>query len=186
MSASPLTFVDKQDNPFAFRQARNTIMGHVNTKRAAPPRRNQRLPYPLLPLGRDGFREAVLRRDRHTCVLCSKPADDAHHVLDRKLWSDGTMGCMLGNGASVCHDCHLRCETTTVSVEQVRLAAGITEFPLPPCLIPGRTYDKWGNAVRPDGTRERGPLRDEGIDRILARADIPITFVEVEPEEDTP
>ena len=123
----------------------------------------------MVPLGRDGFRDAVMARDRHRCVLCGEPAADAHHVLDRRLWTDGTQGLMLGNGAAVCNPCHLLCEMTTVSVEQVRQAAGIVEFPLPPSLVPGHVYDKWGNRVLADGTRLWGPLRDEGVERVLRR-----------------
>lgn len=40
-------------------------------------------------LTRDNFREAVFARDNNTCVFCSLPAKDAHHIIERRLWKDG-------------------------------------------------------------------------------------------------
>lgn len=80
---------------------------------------------------------------------------DAHHILDRKLWSDG--GYYLSNGASVCGQHHWQCEITELSVETVRQAAKITELALPPGFSSELTYDKWGNVLR-DGMIEKGPL----------------------------
>jgi len=48
---------------------------------------------------RDQFREAVLSRDRHMCVVCGQPARDAHHIMERRLFPDG--GYHLDNGASL-------------------------------------------------------------------------------------
>lgn len=47
-------------------------------------------------LSRDQFRELTFERDKHTCVFCDKPAQDAHHIIERRLWSDG--GYYLDNG----------------------------------------------------------------------------------------
>ena len=152
------------------------VLGRIKTSRLTltRPARSRAVPRidPFSPLGRDGFREAVISRSGGKCVLCKAPASEAHHILDRRLWTDGTYGLMLGNGAAVCNPCHLQCEMTTISVEQVRIAADILEFPLPSCLVSKRTYDKWGNQVMADGTRRWGPLRDEGVERVLQRGGV--------------
>ena len=122
-------------------------------------------------LTRDQFREGVFVRDRHQCVLCGNPAADAHHILERRLWPDG--GYYLENGASVCEPCHLRCEMTVVSVEQVREAAGILKPIIPPHLYRDQVYDKWGNIVMPNGTRLRGELfYDESVQKILKEGQV--------------
>ena len=124
------------------------------------------MPEPRL-LTRDQFREGVFARDRHRCVLCGAPAVDAHHIIERKLWPDG--GYYLANGASVCERCHLRCESTEVSVEEVREAAGIDVSLVPPGYEPGERIDKWGNVVLSDGSRMRGPLaHDVSVQRVLS------------------
>lgn len=118
-------------------------------------------------LTRDAFKQAVFKRSGNLCVLCHAPAVDAHHILDRKLWKDG--GYYLANGAAVCEACHWLCEKTTVSVEAVRIAAGIGTVLLPPGL--SGTVDKWGNPVLPDGRRQKGPLfEDGGVQKILRQA----------------
>lgn len=125
------------------------------------------LPPPKL-LTRDAFREGVFARDGHRCVLCAAPGTDAHHVIERRLFPDG--GYYLENGATVCADCHLACEATEVSVEEVRIAAGITRPVLPPHFYDdGTVVDKWGNVVLPDGRRLRGELFwDESVQKVLA------------------
>jgi 5-methylcytosine-specific restriction endonuclease McrA len=40
-------------------------------------------------LNRDEFREGVFERDNHKCVICGKPAVDAHHIMERRLFPDG-------------------------------------------------------------------------------------------------
>lgn len=118
-------------------------------------------------LSRDAFTALVLGRADGKCVLCGEPAVNAHHVLDRKLYTDG--GYYLGNGAAVCGRCHWGCETTQVSVEEVRAAAGILFPVLPPGFDAAVPYDKWGNAIRADGTRSPGPLfGDDGCRKALA------------------
>ncbi len=117
-------------------------------------------------LTRDKFRESVFARDNHTCVFCSEPAVDAHHILERRLWPDG--GYYLENGASVCEKHHLDCEKTLISVEDVRHAAGITKIVVPPHLYDDHIYDKWGNPVLENGRRGRGELFfDESVQKIL-------------------
>lgn len=112
-------------------------------------------------LSRDAFRAAVFARDRGRCVLCPSPAVDAHHILERKLFSDG--GYRLNNGASVCSPCHMRCERCEVSVEDVRQAAGIKHPVLPPGFDTKLVYDKWGNEVLSGGRRLPGPIGEDGL-----------------------
>ena len=122
---------------------------------------------PIL-LSRDAFREAVFERDDGICVLCDKPAQDAHHILERRLWSDG--GYYLDNGASVCAEHHLECEMTTISVEDIRHACSITHNVVPEQLYPDHSYDKWGNHILANGQRTKGPLfHDESVQKILAK-----------------
>lgn len=118
-------------------------------------------------LTRDLFREGVFARDGNTCVLCGASAQDAHHIIERRLWPDG--GYYLENGASVCGVCHLKCESTEISVEEVRRAAGITRIHLPPHLYDDHVYDKWGNPVMANGTRLRGELFDDAsVQKVIA------------------
>lgn len=119
-------------------------------------------------LTRDQFRDGVFARDGHKCVFCGEPAQDAHHILERRLWPDG--GYYLENGASVCGDHHIACETTEISVEEVREAAGIRKICVPDTLYEDHVYDKWGNPVNSDGTRAIGPLFfDESVQKVLGQ-----------------
>lgn len=118
-------------------------------------------------LTRDAFREAVFVRDHYTCVLCDQPAVDAHHILERRLWNDG--GYYLNNGASVCAEHHIACEKTNISVEDLRIACGITKPIIPEHLYDDQVYDKWGNPILANGTRIKGELfHDESVQKILA------------------
>ncbi len=110
-------------------------------------------------LTRDQFREFVFARDSHKCVVCGKPAQDAHHILERKLWSDG--GYYIENGASLCGEHHLAAESTVLTCKELRERIGIKYFPLPDHLYTDQEYDKWGNPVLPNGLRIRGELFDD-------------------------
>lgn len=117
-------------------------------------------------LSRDEFRSRVLARNAGLCVFCSKPAVDAHHIIERRLWPDG--GYYLDNGAGVCSEHHLACERTEISVEEVRAACGITRIVVPPHLYPDHRYDKWGNHVLQNGQRLKGELfADESVQKVL-------------------
>lgn len=126
-------------------------------------------------LTRDEFREGVFARDGHLCVLCrsrgvTTPAADAHHILERRLWTQESErhGYLLPNGASVCEPCHLLCEQTVVSVEEVREAAGISEIVLPSHLYGDYRYTKWGDPTLPNGMRMKGELfHDESVQKVL-------------------
>lgn len=118
-------------------------------------------------LTREEFKTFVLLRAGGVCVFCPAPAKDAHHILERKLYPE-TGGYFLGNGAAVCDRHHWLCETTELSVDEVRRAAGVVAPVLPPGFEVGRAYDKWGNQVNADGTRRAGPLvHDTGMRRAL-------------------
>jgi hypothetical protein len=117
-------------------------------------------------LSRDDFREGVFARDHHKCVVCGNPAKDAHHILERRLFADG--GYYLDNGASVCTEHHKDCEKTLISVEAIRVCAGITKPVLPEHFYSDVIYDKWGNIVLENGQRVRGELfNDESVQKIL-------------------
>jgi hypothetical protein len=123
---------------------------------------------PPVLLSRDEFRVHVFVRDRGSCVFCGAPAVDAHHILDRKLFGDG--GYYLDNGASVCEDDHMRCETTEYPVELVRERARIKRVIVPEGFDPALTYDKWGNVLLADGRRIKGPLfEDTAVQKLLKR-----------------
>jgi hypothetical protein len=122
-------------------------------------------------LTRDAFREGVFARDKHKCVFCSEPAQDAHHILERRLWPDG--GYYLENGASVCGEHHILCEQTVISVEQVRDACGIRQPHVPPHFYPDHQYDKWGNPLLDGGKRGRGELFfDESVQKVLGQGGV--------------
>jgi hypothetical protein len=120
-------------------------------------------------LTRDEFREKVFARDGHKCVFCGKPAVDAHHILERRLWGE-SQGYYLSNGASVCEEHHIMCETTELSVEDVRQACKIEKFVIPDHLYDGHIYDKWGNLILDNGQRMKGELfNDESVQKILKK-----------------
>jgi hypothetical protein len=124
-------------------------------------------------LTRDQFREQVFTRDGNKCVFCGKEAHqtpegklDAHHIIERRLWSDG--GYYIDNGATVCEEHHLKCEQTILSVEQVREAAGIKRIIVPDQFYPEQPITKWGDYVLENGKRTRGELfYDESVQRVL-------------------
>jgi hypothetical protein len=115
---------------------------------------------------RDEFRRLVLERDGGRCVLCRRPAQDAHHIMERRLFEYG--GYVLDNGVSLCGDCHVRAEQTLVTPEKLREKAGIKDVVLPEHLYDDLAYDKWGNIVNPDGSRVRGELFDDvSVQKVL-------------------
>lgn len=117
-------------------------------------------------LSRDVFRSEVFKRDNNRCVICKSPAQDAHHIIERRLFDDG--GYYLNNGVSLCGDCHIKAEQTLISCDQIRESSGITEIVLPEDFYTDEQYDKWGNIILPNGRRLRGPLfYDESVQKIL-------------------
>ena len=61
-------------------------------------------------LTREEFKEQVFAKTNGKCCVpgCECAAVDAHHIMDRKLWSDG--GYYLTNGAALCSKHHLDAE----------------------------------------------------------------------------
>ena len=128
-------------------------------------------------LTRDQFREAVLARDGRKCVICGQTEQDgwqldAHHIIERRLWTDG--GYYLSNGASLCSKpdgsgCHMKAETTELSVEDIRLAAKIDKAIIPEDMYDDLVYDKWGNVVLGSGKRTKGPLfNDLSVQKVMS------------------
>lgn len=89
--------------------------------------------------------------------------------MERRLWDDG--GYYLDNGATLCGVCHIKAETTELTVELIREKAGITTKMLPEHFYnDDLEYDKWGNQIQANGTRLRGELfDDESVQKILAQ-----------------
>ena len=119
-------------------------------------------------LTRDEFREKVFKRDNHKCDVCGMKADDAHHIVERRLWDDG--GYYLENGASVCEPCHLKCEQTLISCDELRFLYGVKVIHLPEHLYAevDAPYDKWGNPILPSGQRMKGELMDDpSVQKVL-------------------
>ena len=108
-------------------------------------------------LSRQEFKEAVFKRDKDKCVLCGSPAVDAHHIIDRKVWPDG--GYYIDNGASVCADCHWKCERSEILPDKIRSTIGLSTV-LPPGLDTSKSYDKWGKEVVPKQNSEIGGSDD--------------------------
>ncbi len=119
-------------------------------------------------LSRDDFRNKVFERDNHKCVNCGAPGQDAHHIVERRLFEDG--GYYLDNGATVCGPCHLLAESTKLTCDELRDKAGINTVVLPDYLDHDNNYDKWGNILLPDGTISPGPLwEDESVRKVFRR-----------------
>lgn len=122
-------------------------------------------------LSRDEFRNGVFKRDNHMCIICQKPAVDAHHILERRLFPDG--GYYLDNGASLCEVHHLEAEMTTLSAQTIREKLNIKHPLLPPHLYSDQEYDKWGNILLPNGHRLMGEMfHDESVQKILERGEV--------------
>ena len=125
--------------------------------------------HPIELLSRDEFREAVFVRDGHRCVVCGAPAQDAHHIIERRLFKAAHEqgGYFLDNGASLCGPHHIEAEQTTLSCDAIRERCGIERIVLPEHLYPDFQYDKWGNIITEKG-RVKGELfYDESVQKIL-------------------
>lgn len=120
-------------------------------------------------LTRDKFREEVFKRDNHKCIICGfsdKKFLDAHHILERRLFSDG--GYYLDNGATLCPTHHMEAEETILSTQEIRERLNITKPVLPNGFYNDVEYDKWGNVILENGMRLRGELfYDESVQKVL-------------------
>lgn len=133
-------------------------------------------------LTRDEFRESVLERDNHRCVICGANEDlSAHHIIERRLWvaEHEFGGYFLDNGASLCHEHHIAAEQTTLSCDDIRRVVGITKILHPEQFYDDVELDKWGNYIQPNGTRLRGELfYDESVQKILKAGNVLSLFVD--------
>lgn len=61
-------------------------------------------------LTREEFKKQVFSQTNGKCCVpdCNCDAVDAHHIIDRKLFTDG--GYYIGNGAALCAKHHLEAE----------------------------------------------------------------------------
>jgi len=100
----------------------------------------------------------VFKRDKEKCVVpyCKCKPDDAHHLIERKLWDENTEngGYILENLVSVCERHHKLCENNTILPRTLRAYAGINEVLLPKSFDKTKEYDKWGRVLEPPA-RER-------------------------------
>lgn len=125
----------------------------------------------MILLTRDNFREGVFKRDNYKCVICKEDAKDAHHIIERRSFSDG--GYYMDNGASLCEKHHIMAEETTLSCDEIREACGITKICLPDHFYSDNEYDKWGNIILPNGQRIKGELfYDESVQKILKQGKV--------------
>lgn len=110
-------------------------------------------------LTRTEFREAVMARSGYFCCVpgCVNPAEDAHHIIERRLWPDG--GYYVENGAAVCDvdgtGHHRDCENNLILPDQLREWCEITQVALPPDWDDTLTYNKWGDVVNWNGKYPR-------------------------------
>lgn len=114
-------------------------------------------------LTREEFKKKVFERTNGKCCVpgCQCEAVDAHHILDRKLWSDN--GYYLSNGAALCSEHHLDAERGVITPiacmnymridvnRDVRIPDALKEKYLTKeeyvsDLTSGK-LDKWGNIV---------------------------------------
>jgi hypothetical protein len=99
---------------------------------------------------RDSVREQVFLRDNNKCVIpwCVHNPDDAHHLIERKLWGDGDNGgYLMDNLVSVCDIHHKLAENNTIMPQSLREWSGITNIVLPNGFDPKVEYDKWGKEL---------------------------------------
>lgn len=129
------------------------------------------IPSKDLLLSRDDFRALVFERDGYKCVICGDKAQDAHHIMERRLFTNG--GYFKDNGASLCGKCHIEAEKTLLPPHLLRTRAGIKNIVLPEHLYKDAIYDKWGNIMLPNGTRIKGELfYDESVQKILKAGNV--------------
>ena len=122
-------------------------------------------------LSRDEFRESVFKRDNNMCIICAKPAQDAHHIMERRLFADS--GYYLDNGVTLCGKFHIKAEQTLLSPETLRSLACIHKRILPEHLYEDYEYTKWGDIENANGTRIKGEVFfDESVQKILSQAGV--------------
>src|SRR5688572_19248016 len=109
---------------------------------------------------RAAIAQRVFDRDENECVFCGQPPQDAHHILERRLWEKGG-GYELDNLVSVCGECHELCEIGDYLPDDCRKAANIRTVLVPDYMYDDVEYDKWGNVLINSYTLSPGPLMDD-------------------------
>ena len=103
-------------------------------------------------MNRENFRNSVYKRDNYTCVVpnCGQQAIDAHHLIERALWSDESEfgGYLPDNGVSVCEKHHKHAEKNFFPPQALRFWAGIENRILPKGFDPNNWYTKWGDELK--------------------------------------
>ena len=88
-------------------------------------------------LSREDFKERVFAKTNGKCCVpgCDCDAVDAHHIMDRKLWTDG--GYYITNGAALCEKHHMDAEQGRITPKQCLDYMGIklTDIRVPDKLI---------------------------------------------------
>lgn len=99
-------------------------------------------------LSRNDFRNAVFKRDMYNCVIpnCNKPAVDAHHIIERRLWQDVSEfgGYYLCNGASLCEEHHIDAEKNLFPPHYLWKLLKIDNPIVPKSFKYNVDYNKWG------------------------------------------
>ena len=94
-------------------------------------------------LTREEFKRQVFAVTNGKCCVpgCNCNAVDAHHIMDRKLWSDG--GYYLHNGAALCAEHHLQAERGEITPKQPDKLDWLTQKEFQYCVL-HNIIDKWG------------------------------------------
>ena len=124
-------------------------------------------------LSRELFRHRTLSRAGGRCAVpaCTSPATDAHHILNRALFTAAHErgGYFLENSANLCGPHHLDAEQTTITTTDLYVWCHIEHPARPEHLADDTDYDTWGNPILGDGTCLMGELfYTPGCQRALA------------------
>ena len=123
----------------------------------------------------ESFSETVLSRDGGRCVLCGASAELAHLLIDVSLWEAGAFH--PANGVALCQSCHFRAESTLVSPDELREAAGLRQVLLPAHFDPNLRWDRWGNVIVSRDRRLPGEIfYREDVQRVLEDAGVLALF----------
>jgi len=100
-------------------------------------------------LTREDFERQVFARDGNKCVICGDPAKDAHHLIERRIWTEPYeyQGYLVDNGVSVCAEHHMAAEKNWIPPQAFRR---ILDLPTvkPKSLRCDTDYSKWGDPFR--------------------------------------
>lgn len=100
-------------------------------------------------LTREEFEREVFARDKNKCVICGAPPADAHHLIERALWTDAEekQGYLLDNGVSVCPEHHKAAERDLIPPQAFRRLLNLPTV-TPRSLRPEYDHSKWGVPFR--------------------------------------